>query len=375
MSNTVGIERANILISLDFCGNNACFRVAEDFRREHPSTDIVCHETHIGLRGNIIFSASFVRDFDAVILLEEDVWCHPQMLRFAEKALSIIDDKNIDQIALYSPGICQSSGSPFTPMKNGSSFYHSMVPCSSGQIWRREDWFAFQKWLHQANWPKLAKKYASQIPDNVLNWSEHSWKKLYFVYLLENKKFVAYPYTSITTNFSDGGGTHQRRRTFEHQVNMTRLDELDKNSYVDVEDADFIYDSFGEICFQKNLTISDQPLSAIEFNLKGSKTKKFFEHSMKKFVAQSVVSDKQVANVFERFGIDFLPLEANIIHSNHCPDGPIEVVPLKDAVGETKNNGRLIQRSFFYSFPWYLQQIYAWLYIFYRFGKKAAGRK
>ena len=156
---------------------------------------------------------------------------------------------------------------------------------------------------------------------------------------------------------------------------MTRLDELDKNSYIDVEDADFIYDSFGEICFQKNLTISVQPLSAIEFNLKGSKTKKFFEHSMKKFVAQSVVSDKQVANVFGRFGIDFLPLEANIIHSNHCPDGPIEVVPLKDAVGETKNNGRLIQRSFFYSFPWYLQQIYAWLYIFYNFGKKAAGRK
>lgn len=287
-------HRVPLFISIDYSGSDNVYLAAEAFEWNYGEKRIIRHPENLGLKKHVLSCGDLVRDYDAVIILEDDLLVSPAMYSYAWRAVEKYrDDENIAAISLYTKGFSETAGKPFVPAISVCDTYFIQTAESWGQVWIRDQWHAFREWYstHESF------VESETIPQNVCEWDDKSWKKHHIRYCIEENKFTVYPYFGLTTCVGEEG-EHVKSSMNTYQVPL--LDGVLKDyRFADFSDENAVrYDAFME------KILPDEPDTCID--LYGQK---------KGFGAYRYLITPRILNyqIVETYGLSLRPHEENII--------------------------------------------------------------
>ena len=199
-----GDDRVTLYISLDKGARQAeLVRIAEDLDWPHGDKKIRVFPERQGLRPHIIACGELTREYDAVIILEDDLIVSQQYYQYAKRALAFYgDDPRIGGISLYKHLLNMDCNRPFLPEEDGSFTYLMQFAQSWGQCWNLRMWDGFYRWYTERG---TAEVDPNDFPSCIMRWDEHSWMKYFMRYLRVSDQFFVYPRTSLTTCHADAG--------------------------------------------------------------------------------------------------------------------------------------------------------------------------
>ncbi len=197
-------RQIDLIISIDYTKLKKCYSIAKNFEWPYGNKEIIQQTKRLGLRKHIIQCGNIALENDGVIILEDDCFVSKDFYKYSLKVIDFYkSDPKIAGLSLYSYSFNENASMPFNPLFDGHDIYFMQIPSSLGQIWTKHQWSSFIDYY--ANNPELS--YKDQLPLNVINWPETSWKKIFYKYMVEKDLFFVYPHNSHTTNFGDPG-TH-----------------------------------------------------------------------------------------------------------------------------------------------------------------------
>ena len=201
-----------LVISLDKSDNTAVLKIASDFDWQYGTKKIIQHDNHLGLRKHILNCGDLTQQYEAIVLLEDDLFVSPYFYQYAKAALQFYAaDSQIGGISLYNYQIAESCFYPFMPIENGSDVYFIQFASSWGQVWTAAQWQDFRTWyadnhlIHDSD----------LLPHFVKEWPDYSWKKRFIKYLIDKDKYFVFPRLSLTTNFGEQGTTNVTKGLFQ----------------------------------------------------------------------------------------------------------------------------------------------------------------
>lgn len=190
-----------------------------------------------GLRRHILQCGDECANYEAIILLEDDIVVGQGFYRFARWASRhYSDDDRVAGISLYAPAFNEMAALPFAPAPSSNPVYALQSAQSWGQCWTRTMWTGFRTW-YDANAGTLDN--AADMPEQIYSWPESSWKKYAMKYLIRKGRTWVYPFVSHSTNCSEVG-THNRQQTALFQVPLavdwddTVVAKLDELAHYDI---------------------------------------------------------------------------------------------------------------------------------------------
>lgn len=290
-----------LIISIDYSGSNSAFEAADAFEWEHGEKKIVRHPSNLGLKKHVLKCGDFVNDYDAVIVLEDDLMVSPAMFSYAWRAVEKYkDNKNISAISLYAKGWSETAMQTFSPALSGYDTYFIQTAESWGQIWLKDEWLSFKEWLSKNETPFDGMHH---IPHNVRDWDERSWKKYHIRYFIENNKYTVYPYMSLTRCCGEEGEhlKNDENVSKASQIQVPLIESpLHDFRFADFDDEKAVkYDAFLERVFKNNCDTC--------FDLYGQKTR----YSGYRYV----ITPKNLNfKAVETYGLLLRPHEDNITH-------------------------------------------------------------
>ena len=139
----------------------------------------------------------YLNEYDAISVLEDDIIVSPGYYQYMKQAVKCYkENMDIAGISLYSHKMNVNVDLPFVPEPDGYDVFFMQFAQSWGQIWMREQWFAFREWyLTHAEEPVAA----NNVPGFVSGWPKTSWLKYHIKYCIEKNV----PITPGTSSPSD----------------------------------------------------------------------------------------------------------------------------------------------------------------------------
>lgn len=272
--------------------------------------NVITYEENLGLKKHIFKCMDLVDSHDSIVLLEDDLFVSPYFYEYAQKSYQFYkDDSDVAGISLYSYDYNEFVRLPFVPIQDGYDNYFLKLPSSLGQMFTKKQILLFKK---QLNNNLLDLDHTEMIPEQVYKW-ENSWKRYFFKYLHATDTYFVYPRVSLTSNFSDHGGSNISGGTNRYQVNL--LYKSFKYNFSKQSHSKAVYDSFFDPQssmfideFKKMNVNKDQ----VEIDLYGNKN---LSKSHKKYA----LSIKAVAKeqYLRSFSNKMFPLANNIIYGIH----------------------------------------------------------
>lgn len=234
-------ESVDLVVSID--GSATSDHILSQCRKliwPHGRYTIRRYLRNQGLRQHVLACGDLSADYEAVILLEDDLVVSTQFYRYTKAAVDYYaGDDRVAGISLYSPTYNEMANLPFEPEPGRSSVYALQSAQSWGQVWTRGMWADFRRWYERsANHLTVS----DDMPARIYSWPETSWKKFAMKFLAETGKTWIYPRVSHSTNFSEFG-SHNRVFTALYQ---TTLDGAERDYELQPADDLVAYDIFFE---------------------------------------------------------------------------------------------------------------------------------
>ena len=299
-----------LIISIDKSETNSVELYADNFNWPYGEKIVVKHNENMGLRNHILSQGKWFDQYDALIILEEDLTVSPNFYTYATLTVDkYFNDSKIAGISLFSFGLNYQTGNLFSPIKDENDVYFMNCAQSWGEIWMKKQWLAFYEWY---NSHKDFPTESDILPRRICQWKESSWLKHHTRYCIENNLFFVYPYTSYTTNNGDAG-THNHNATYIN-INQERL-QMGKITSLQLPDfvQEFVvcYDGFFE---NKNLFRYlgvDENDCCIDINNEKNKplNKRFW-----------LTSKRADYKIIKSYGIRLRPIDLNIVFSTSGTD-------------------------------------------------------
>ncbi len=296
-----GKKNIDLIISLDFSGSDDCWQIATQFDWQHGTKKIIKHEVKLGLKSHIISCGNLTLQYDAIILLEDDLYVSKYFYEYAVQSVTFYNnDSTIAGIGLYNYRFNEFELCQFEPITDDYDNYFLKTPCSWGQIWTVQQWKGFIHFLD--NYPNREELF---LPSVVNLWpKESSWKRFYYEYMIIENKYFVYPRISLSTNFGDPGQHYGDSVA----ILQTPLLMAEKNfKFCRLVDSLAVYDAFFELeeivinkLMKTNLSIS--------FDLNGSKPIELVS-------TEYLVSGKKCSNPIKSYSSSLYPYECNILQN------------------------------------------------------------
>lgn len=197
-----------LIVSVDKSGNDRTGEYVSGIRWPYGPFRPVLHPENLGLRKHILSCGDYLDEYDAVIVLEDDLTVSRDFYRYACQCVeTYAGDPTIAGISLYGFGMNYLTRYPFRPVRDRSDVYLMRCAMSWGEVWMRDAWRRFRAWYdtHSAEFDNLP-----HIPDGINRWGNNSWLKYHTRYCIEEQKYFVFPYDSLSTNNGDPG-THGGR--------------------------------------------------------------------------------------------------------------------------------------------------------------------
>ena len=290
----------SLIISIDKGDNREVVAYANSFEWLHGLKKIIMHKENLGLRKHVLLCGSYLEEYDALIVLEDDIFVAPSFFLFAQSAVDYYhSDPKIAGISLYSFSLNYQTNMPFIPEKKDADVYFMSCAQSWGQVWLKNQWKEFMKWYdeHEKDpWNE------AKLPKVICNWPKSSWLKYHTRYCIEKEKYFVYPYISYTTNFSDEG-THSKGLNTAYQVPLQQ-GLLSIFKFVILDNKAVIYDGYFErVGVGYYLNISEDNLCV-----------NFYDENQINGYKYLLSSRKLPYEVVKSFALSLKPYELNIYY-------------------------------------------------------------
>lgn len=316
-------DNVDLIISLDHADTSDVEEYAKSFLWPFGNKRVRTFEQRQGLKKHILSCGQFLNEYEALIVLEDDVIVSPSFYSYARETIPCYcEDQNIGGISLYSYDYNVNARLPFIPESSNYDVYFMQYAQSWGQIWLKQTFLKFLKWVEKGNF-----SYDESTPDYVNSWPDKSsWLKLHIKYCVDNNLFFVYPYKSFSTCFSDPGEHVDVRSTLQ-QVSLVNSSNLNNFKLVAVTGGDGVkYDAFFERIIPGDILI----------DLYGTKN-----HLRSKY--QYVLTEEQLDyHIVHSYGLELKPHELNYILNNSCDNNHAGIY-LYDLSIPEKNNFALPQ--------------------------------
>lgn len=231
-------EPVSLIISIDKSDTTEVEEFGKQYKWDFGKKRIITHSENLGLRKHVLKCGDLLNEFDALIVLEDDISVAPSFYYYAKQCVEkYFDDNNIAGISLYNFPLNYQNQLPFYPLHSDSDVYLMQCAQSWGQVWMKKQWFAFKEWYNN-NSEDFG--ILPHLPKAICSWPKSSWLKYHMRYCIEENKYFVYPYVSLSTNNADIG-THYSQKTtiFQSQLLYGKKDKFNINPTI-------YYDGFFE---------------------------------------------------------------------------------------------------------------------------------
>lgn len=289
-----------LYISIDKSNDNSVTSVADEYVWPYGEKDVILHEKNLGLRKHILSCGNLLENHDAIIVLEDDVVVSPSFYTYAAQCVEKYKDNDeIAGISLYGFIMNHHNHLTFWPMKTDSDVYLMQFAQSWGQVWMKNQWNDFMKWYSSNSDDDFI--MTPHLPDSIGTWPKSSWLKYHIRYCIENDKYFVYPYSSLTTCFSDVGVHTKADSTYSQTPISFGLQTSFKVS------PTVRYDAFFE------------SMNVLDFlsEYKGSLCVDFYgekrNREKRRYWLTREIADYKV---IKSYAIDYKPYELNVLYDN-----------------------------------------------------------
>lgn len=298
-----GYKNIPLVISVDGGGNPQCTRIAEEFEWQYGEKRVITHSENIGLKAHILSCGDLTEQYGAIIMLEEDVYVSPYFYDYSVQTTSFYqDEKKIAGVSLYLYRFNEYADIAFfMPISNGADVFFMQIPSSLGQCWTHKQWSQFKIWLNENS----AKEITTLLPYSVRQWDrKNSWKLFFYAYMVECDKFFVYPYTAYSVCMGDEG-EHLTQKMNVMQNVLALLPQ--KYIFIPFSKNSVVYDAYMELLpnFLWKFGFHDKENFCV--NIYGNKLDVTQEYMLSMLPCTSPI---------EEYGVDFIPLENNVILRN-----------------------------------------------------------
>jgi hypothetical protein len=226
-------------ISIDKSESGAVVDLANDFEWKHGKKIVEVKTEHLGLKEHVLRAGDLTKNYGAIIMLEDDLFVGKHFYKFACESIEFYrSDKSIAGVSLYSYEVAESCGAPFSAIDDDSDVYFMKIASSWGQAWTQEHWLGFRDWLSSST-----EKTLLNLPGYIKSWGQHSWKKMFISYLIDQDKYFVYPQKSFTTNFEDPGTNATTKDLY--QVELSGADK--SLNFQQFKNSKAVYDEYFEL--------------------------------------------------------------------------------------------------------------------------------
>ena len=248
----------DLIMSIDNSGKKEVEEYADSVVWPFGQTRVITFPERQGLKQHILKCGKFLEEYEAIVVLEDDIVVSPAFYNYAKQSVNrYIDDDNIAGISLYSHQWNPYIKLDFIPHSSAFDVYFLQTAQSWGQIWLKRQWNEFVKWYEVQDGFEMT----PEIPGQIGNWGKNSWLKYHIKYCIEKNKYFVFPYHSLSTCFSSVG-EHSNDETNILQVPM-QIDPVFKYRLPEFGNAKAVYyDAF----FERQRTLS-ACLGLDEYNL------------------------------------------------------------------------------------------------------------
>lgn len=301
------IERANfspnnsvtLIFSIDNSGNDAVKKLAENYYWRHGDKIVRHFKERQGLKKHILSCGDYTNDYDALIVLEDDIVVSNSFISYSVQAVEKYkyDDK-IAGISLYNfEKNWLLWPLRFEPEKGQYDAYFMRIAQSWGQVWTKEKWTKFLSWYEKnANF-----EYDSQIPDVLFKWPKSSWLKYHTRYCIETDRYFVYPYVALSTNCGDAG-EHSLVGNNNYQVSL-QTNKL-MYEFPDFNDQAIKYDEYmNRMGMAEYLGVNESELKVDLYGTNKTKDKKYL-----------LSTEKKDFKVLRSYKLSFRPIEYSVIN-------------------------------------------------------------
>lgn len=226
-------------ISIDASPNANIKQIADEFVWSHGEKIVDLKDENLGLRKHVLQCGGLTKNYESIVVLEDDLIVAPGFYNFAQKANDFYsDEKKISGVSLFTYPVEENNFYPFQPIHDDSNVHFIQVASSWGQCWSKEQWSTFTAWLTENPQGKEA-----QLPDYIADWGVNSWKKLFINYLIDTDRYFVFPNTSYSSNFEEIGTNSTQTGFFQVPMKMGVSEPLLKNW----NESNSIYDVYFEL--------------------------------------------------------------------------------------------------------------------------------
>lgn len=285
-----------LIISIDKSNTDSVEKMADKFIWPFGEKFVAKHDTNLGLRRHILSIGEYTKQYDAVIVLEDDLEVSPSFFNYAvETVAKYQNDDRIAGISLYTFPLNLNTKLPFIPEKNEYDAFLFQNAQSWGQVWMKDAWSRFIAW-YEDNQEEFVEQ--PHLPISICHWGKNSWLKYHIKYCIEKDKYFVYPYTSLSF-CSNAAGVHSSESGSFNQNPIVRGNQRDFR-LPGFEDA-VKYDSFYE------RTGVEIGVEDVCFDLNGSKGNRLKQRYW-------LTTERKSFKTIRRYGLYYIPIEENIIH-------------------------------------------------------------
>ena len=290
----------DLIISIDKSDNQQVIKIAQNYEWKYGKKIIRQQKERLGLRKHILSCGDFFCDYDALIILEDDLMVSPYFYEYARHAVSFYkDDENIAGISLYTHLWNSHAHFAFEPIKSEYDTYFLQYAQSWGQVWLKKQWLAFKEW-YDSN-IKILEKGEEKLPLDIRKWPQTSWLKYHIKYCVDTNKYFVYPYISYTTDFTDVG-VHNPETNTRFQVPLQYLP-VSNYHFAPFNDEAIKYDVYFE-----NQNFFKDNIKDCEIDLYGAKYRA--NVCKKKYLLTTLELPYEIV---KSYGLYLRPIELNIL--------------------------------------------------------------
>lgn len=323
-----------LIISIDKSETTDVESYSNEFEWKYGIKSVFAHKNNLGLKKHILSIGEHLNEHNAIIVLEDDLVVSKQFYRYAMETVNkYYSDLNIAGISLYNFSINYQTNMPFEPIRDGYDVFFMQCAMSWGQIWMRHQWLEFINWYKDHE----SFNYSSSIPSTLFNWGKKSWLKYHTRYCIEKEKYFVFPYVSLTTNTSEVGTNHSSNLRSNPTIHQVALQHGEKQWLLPYLNDDCVkYDGFFENIMLYGVLGVSSTDSCIDLN--GLKKNALYKRYW-------LTLQKADYHVLKSFGLDYHPIEENILRNNQGSD-----IYLYDTTIREKNSFKRKLNPYLYYF-------------------------
>ena len=208
-------NKCDLIISLDYGKDqDELIHISENIEWKNGKKRIRAFKENQGLRNHILQCGDLTDEYDAVVVLEDDLVVAEVFFQYVTETVNFYKDNDkIAGISLYTHRTNPGNGRYFEAQSNGYDTFLMQYAQSWGQCWTKKMWRGFRNWYDS----QLELDDDGLIPQYIVKWNKQSWLKYYIRYTVVKGLFHVYPYFSLTTNSSETG-EHNTERNSAYQV-------------------------------------------------------------------------------------------------------------------------------------------------------------